>query len=84
VQGSETEVTRHQPLTPPAVPRPRRRDRLDERVIWVYVIQIMEALAVLHEVNVLHRGGGNDSWPGAAYNMCILSDEGRTQMCSVM
>jgi serine/threonine protein kinase len=32
-----------------------RRDRLDERVIWVYVIQIMEALAVLHEVNVLHR-----------------------------
>lgn len=34
----------------------KRREYIDERVIWVYLIQILEGLKALHERNVLHRG----------------------------
>lgn len=34
----------------------KRRQYIDERVIWVYLIQILEGLKALHEKNILHRG----------------------------
>jgi NIMA (never in mitosis gene a)-related kinase len=34
----------------------KRRQYIDERVIWVYLIQMLEGLKALHEKNILHRG----------------------------
>jgi serine/threonine protein kinase len=34
----------------------QRKEYMDERVVWVYLIQISEALAVLHDNSVMHRG----------------------------
>jgi len=34
----------------------KRRQYIDERVIWVYLIQMLEGLKALHEKNIMHRG----------------------------
>lgn len=34
----------------------QRRQYMDERVIWVYLIETLEGLQYLHENEVLHRG----------------------------
>lgn len=46
----------------------KRREYIDERVIWVYMIQILEGLKALHERNVLHR----DLKPAN----CFLAEDG--------
>ncbi|GAB5035304.1 Hypothetical protein NocV09_02500600 [Nannochloropsis oceanica] len=46
----------------------KRREYIDERVIWVYLIQILEGLKALHERNVLHR----DLKPAN----CFLAEDG--------
>ncbi len=33
-----------------------RGERVDERVLWVYLVQTLEALAALHSLKILHRG----------------------------
>jgi len=33
----------------------KRRSYIDERVIWVYLIQMLEAMKCLHERNIMHR-----------------------------
>ena len=39
----------------------KRRQYIDERVIWVYLIQMLEGLKALHEKNIMHRGTQHDS-----------------------
>jgi hypothetical protein len=34
-----------------------RREYIDERVIWVYLIQILEGLSAMHAAGIIHRGG---------------------------
>jgi serine/threonine protein kinase len=33
-----------------------RNEHVDERVVWVYLVQTLEALQALHSLKVLHRG----------------------------
>lgn len=33
-----------------------REERVDERVVWVYLVQTLEALQALHSLKILHRG----------------------------
>lgn len=46
----------------------KRREYIDERVIWVYLIQILEGLKALHERNVLHRGKSPHSLPWSRWS----------------
>jgi serine/threonine protein kinase len=34
-----------------------RGEHVDERVVWVYLVQTLEALQALHSLKILHRGG---------------------------
>lgn len=33
-----------------------RGEHVDERVVWVYLVQTLEALQALHSLKILHRG----------------------------
>lgn len=52
----------HNPPSPPQdlerkIRRYRHREeRVDERVVWVYLVQTLEALQALHSLKILHRG----------------------------
>lgn len=51
----------------------KRREYIDERVIWVYLIQILEGLKALHERNVLHRG---EKRVGDVWGVRVVGDFG--------
>lgn len=59
-----------------------RGERIDERVVWVYLVQTLEALQALHSLKILHRG----ALPGAL-RCCacrFLSSIDRPRMPSIL